>query len=439
MLEQQPRYDSYKDSGIDWIGEVSTEWDVQPLRSIFEFRNEKNDPVQTENILSLSIAHGVTPYSEEGRGGNKRKDDLTAYKLAHPGDIVLNSMNVIVGAVGLSNYFGAISPVYYALKPKPHRANVNFYSYVFQNQSFLSGLLRYGKGIMMKLSGTGKLNTIRMKISTSDLKQVRFPVPDLDTQNRIVKFLDEKTAEIDAAIEKKRRLIDLLNEQKAILINRAVTKGLNPDAPMKDSGVDWIGEIPAHWDVLRNAALFDESKKSGTADLPVLSVSIHHGVSRSELSEEENLRSAVKIADRTSYVEVLPGYIAYNMMRAWQGGIGAVHTHGMVSPAYVVARPKGKMNAEYFERLYRTKLFIDQMDQFSKGITDFRKRLYWEEFKVLLTLVPEVDEQNDIAEFCGEIDDACKDAVSATEREITTLNEFKQTLIANAVTGKIKI
>ncbi|WP_271950731.1 restriction endonuclease subunit S, partial [Ruegeria faecimaris] len=223
------------------------------------------------------------------------------------------------------------------------------------------------------------------------------------------------------------------------LINRAVTKGLNPDAPMKDSGVDWIGEIPAHWEVLRNAALFEESKKSGTADLPVLSVSIHHGVSREELSEEENLRSAIKIADRTSYVEVLPGYIAYNMMRAWQGGIGAVYTHGMVSPAYVVAKPRGPINAEYFELLYRTDRFIGQMDQNSKGITDFRKRLYWEEFKTLLTLVPSPKEQNEIAAFCGTIVSACKDAVEATEREISTLKEFKQTLIANAVTGKIKI
>ena len=137
MLADLPKYERYTDSGIDWIGALPAGWQTQPLRSLFTFRNEKNEPVKTEQILSLSIAEGVTLYTEEGRGGNKRKDDLTAYKLAYPGDIVLNSMNVIVGAVGLSKYFGAISPVYYALTPKLGKINVEFYSYVFQNQSFL--------------------------------------------------------------------------------------------------------------------------------------------------------------------------------------------------------------------------------------------------------------------------------------------------------------
>ena len=109
------RYEEYKESGVDWLGSVPSHWKTVPIRAIFRFRNEKNDPIKTEDVLSLSIANGVTRYSDEGRGGNKRKDDLTAYKIARPNDIVMNSMNVIVGAVGVSKYFGAISPVYYAL------------------------------------------------------------------------------------------------------------------------------------------------------------------------------------------------------------------------------------------------------------------------------------------------------------------------------------
>jgi len=124
------------------------------------------------------------------------------------------------------------------------------------------------------------------------------------------------------------RQIALLKERKQIIIQNAVTKGLNPNAPMKNSGVDWIGEIPAHWEVRRNAAIFTESKRSGNASLPVLSVSIHSGVSDRELSDDENIRSAIKIEDRTAYKEVRPGFVTYNMMRAWQGGIGAVRTLG---------------------------------------------------------------------------------------------------------------
>ena len=212
-----------KDSGIDWIGQIPAHWDLQPMRAFFRFRNEKNDPVKTENILSLSIAHGVTEYSEEGRGGNKRKDDLTAYKLAYPGDIVLNSMNVIVGAVGRSKYFGAISPVYYAFYPVGNHVYVPFYEQIFLNVGFQRGLLRHGKGILIKLSGTGQLNTIRMKISTGDLKGLLFPTPPQSEQREIVEYISDLTLKINNGIAIKERQIAALKEYKTSLINAAVT------------------------------------------------------------------------------------------------------------------------------------------------------------------------------------------------------------------------
>lgn len=212
-----------KDSGIDWIGQIPEHWKVSPIRSLFGFRNEKNDPIKTKNILSLSIAKGVTRYSDKDRGGNKRKDDLTAYKLAHPNDIVLNSMNVIVGAVGRSKYFGAISPVYYALFLQDHDSDIEYFEFIFSNSSFQRGLLRYGKGILMKLSGTGQLNTIRMKISQSDLKILPLPHPPKSEQLQIVKHLRTETKKIDGAISIKEDQIAALKEYKTTLINAAVT------------------------------------------------------------------------------------------------------------------------------------------------------------------------------------------------------------------------
>ena len=212
-----------KDSGIDWIGQIPAHWEVSPLRSLFSFRNEKNDPIKTENILSLSIAHGVTQYSDEKRGGNKRKDDITAYKLARPDDIVLNSMNVIVGAVGRSRYFGAISPVYYALFLRSKSQEIGYFEYMFAISSFQRGLLRYGKGILMKLSGTGQLNTIRMKISPNSLKVLPLPVPTVAEQRQIIDFLQTETQKIDAAITLKQDQIAALKEYKTGLINAAVT------------------------------------------------------------------------------------------------------------------------------------------------------------------------------------------------------------------------
>lgn len=212
-----------KHSGEAWIGEIPVHWEVKPLRAFFNFRNEKNDPVKTENILSLSIAHGVTPYTEEGRGGNKSKDDLTAYKIAHEGDIVLNSMNVIVGAVGRSKYYGAISPVYYALYPKNDDVYVPFFEKIFMNSGFQKGLLRFGKGILMKISGTGQMNTIRMKISQDDLRTVRFPVPPHEEQVEIARQIEHEVSRIDGLIAKTEHSIDLLREKRSALITAAVT------------------------------------------------------------------------------------------------------------------------------------------------------------------------------------------------------------------------
>jgi type I restriction enzyme S subunit len=212
-----------KPSGEAWIGDIPAHWEVKPLRTFFKYRNEKNDPVKTENILSLSIAHGVTPYSEEGRGGNKSKDDLTAYKIAHEGDIVLNSMNVIVGAVGRSKYHGAISPVYYALYPADDGVYVPFFEKVFMNTGFQKGLLRFGKGILMKISGTGQMNTIRMKISQDDLKTVAFPVPPHEEQVEIARHIEFEVSRIDGLIAKTTHSIDLLNEKRSALITAAVT------------------------------------------------------------------------------------------------------------------------------------------------------------------------------------------------------------------------
>ena len=243
------RYESYKDSGVEWLGEIPSHWECLPIRSIFKFRNEKNDPIKTDNILSLSIANGVTEYSDENRGGNKRKDDLSSYKLAYPNDIVLNSMNVIVGAVGVSKYFGAISPVYYALSLYNQRANLSYYENIFKNENFQRGLLRFGKGILIKFGENGKMNTIRMKISQDDLKKLYFPIPPLDEQQKIAQFLDDKTAKIDQAVDLAEKQIALLKEHKQILIQNAVTRGLNPDVPLKDSGVEWIGQVPEHWEV----------------------------------------------------------------------------------------------------------------------------------------------------------------------------------------------
>jgi len=204
-------------------------------------------------------------------------------------------------------------------------------------------------------------------------------------------------------------------------------------AAYKDSGVEWLGEVPEHWDVLPNRSLFAERNEAGNDQLPILSVSIHTAVSTDELEDEENIRGKIRIKDKSNYKRVYPKDIAFNMMRAWQGAIGVVRNEGMVSPAYIVAKIIGSIDGDYLEYQYRTDAFIQQMDRYSKGITDFRKRLYWNEFKQLITVVPPKDEQLKIVGYLDRKTAMIDKAIAIKEKQIELLKERQRILVYYAV------
>ncbi|WP_236131168.1 restriction endonuclease subunit S [Faecalibacterium prausnitzii] len=227
-----------KDSGIEWIGEIPEGWEIKRLGAILQERNEVNNPIQTTSILSLTNNRGVIPYSEKGNQGNKAKDDLTGYKIAHIGDIVLNSMNVIIGSVGLSNYYGAVSPVYYMLFPRNNiETNIQYYNYLFQTTAFQQSLRGYGNGIL----------EIRMRIQMQKLKTVLLPVPTFLEQSNITVYLDASLSKLNILLSKTRSSIEEYKKLKQAVITQAVTKGVRGERGMKDSGVEWIGEIPKEW------------------------------------------------------------------------------------------------------------------------------------------------------------------------------------------------
>lgn len=432
-----PKYESYKDSEIDWIGDIPEHWELKPFRSLFHFRNEKNDPIKTENILSLSIANGVTEYTEEGRGGNKRKDDLTAYKLAYPGDIVLNSMNVIVGAVGLSRYFGAISPVYYALYIRSKNSNLYYCERAFLDESFQKGLLRHGKGIMMKLSGTGKLNTIRMKVSTNDLKKIYFPFPPKEEQDKIVEFLNEKTAQIDRAIEIKEKQIALLKERKQIIIQNAVTKGLDPNVPMKDSGVDWIGDIPAHWEVKPGMKALHEKKDSnkGMKESKVLSLSYGKII----IKPKEKLVGLVPESFETYQIATPHDIIIrctdlQNDQTSLRTGL--VQDKGIITSAYLNLNVKEPHDPEFIHYFLH---FLDITKVLYKFGSGLRQNLSWVDFKRMPMVIVPNNEQQEIVKYIEAKSAEIKSAKDLLCQQIDKLKEYKASLINSAVTGKIKV
>ncbi len=263
--------------------------------------------------------------------------------------------------------------------------------------------------------------------------------PHEEEQSQISHFLDRETTRIDTLIEKKTRFIELLKEKRAAVITHAVTKGLDPNVPMKDSGVEWLGRIPAHWQVLRVASLFREVTRPADPALPVLSVSIHDGVTDDELADEDRDRRVTLSEDRTKYQGVTPGDLVYNMMRAWQGAFGAVAVDGLVSPAYVVAAPMIECRTKFIEHLLHTKSAAEEIRRFSRGIADFRMRLYWDHFRNLRICLPSLTEQDRILQDIEGETVRIDGLISLTERSIDLLEEKRSALITAAVTGKIDV
>ena len=433
-----PRYEHYKDSGVAWLGEIPAHWELKPLKAVLVERKESNDPIKTREILSLSMDKGVTLYSDKGRGGNKAKEDITAYKLAYPNDIVLNSMNVIVGSVGLSQYFGAVSPVYYTLYARYPYVSIKFCDKLFQNPSFQMSLFGLGNGILIKKSETSdKLNTIRLRIPMDKLNKVLLPLPPLAEQTAIAEFLDQKTAQIDRAITQKEKLIALLQERRQILIHQAVTRGLNPTAPMKDSGVAWIGQIPAHWEVTRVKNVFRliTEPAPNNNDHELLSVYTDIGVKpRRELEERGN-----KASTTDGYWLVKKGDIVVNKLLAWMGAIGVSDYEGVTSPAYDILRAKRDVSSEYFHFLFRSDICVSELKKHSRGIMDMRLRLYFDKFADVMVPVPPMSEQKEIVAYIHRVTNKIATAITCKQNEIEKLKEYKATLINSAVTGKIKI
>lgn len=416
-----------KNSGVEWIGEIPEDWKVERLQWHLQEINKPNNPVETEYILSLNNKTGVIPYEERDNMGNKAKEDYSQYKIAYPNTLVMNSMNVIIGSVGISHYYGCISPVYYVFKASD-KTELRYINYVFKIERFQKNLRKYANGIL----------EIRLRISVHDTLRRLIPIPSYEEQCKIADFLDEQYEKLDSVIEKTKASVMEYQKLKQSIITHACMNGLKNERKMKNSEVAWLGNIPEEWKVYRIANLYQERSESGLEDLPILTVSINTGVSDREIADEEKDRVFVRSEDRTKYKRVYPGDLVYNMMRAWQGAFGAVRVEGMVSPAYVVAKPNDgiEIDSRYMEALLRTSEATEEMHRYSRGIVDFRLRLYWPEFKNIRICLPPIEEQREIADYIDRKNEEIDRLIKKKEQFISQLENYKKSLIYEYVTGK---
>lgn len=273
-------------------------------------------------------------------------------------------------------------------------------------------------------------------LSSFDIQKIHFPFPNIAIQTAIADYLDSETADIDALIAAKQKLLDLMAEKRRAIVAEAVMRGLDPSAPLRPSGIDWLGDIPAHWEVRRVASLFSQRDERNEPDLPLLEVSINAGVIVREFSNDKIEGTA---ADFNTYKVAREGDIAFNKMRMWQGAVGVAPVAGLVSPDYTVATAKAELLPDYAGQLFRTASFSAECGRNSQGITWDRLRLYWDCFRDIFMPLPPLDEQQQIVEHISTETAKIDRLRTATENSVALLKERRAALIAAAVTGQLEI
>ncbi len=423
-----------KDIGIAWLGEIPKEWKLKKIKYTLKERVEMNYPIKTDNILSLTAKQGVVPHAEKEGGGNKPKEDISDYRLAYPGDIVMNSMNILSGAVGLSKYFGCVSPVYYMLRPMCESEDVRYYNYIFQTTVFQKSLFGLGNGILIKESGNGKLNTIRMRIPMSKFGNLFIPIPPIEEQQKIAEFLDGECEKIDGLTRDIQAEIETLEQYKRSVITEAVTHGLNPSVPMKDSGIPWVGQFPTHW-----------TKKKGKYILRYMSKPVKQddGVITCFRDGEVTLRSnrredGFTMADKEiGYQGVDVGDLVVHGMDGFAGAIGISDSRGKASPVLNVLNTK--QNKKYIMYYLRSMAYGEVFTALSTGIRVRSCDLRWNKLAELLYPLPPIDEQNNIVNYIDEQIARTNEIIADKKTQIETLDGYKKSLIYEYVTGKKEV
>ena len=419
-----------KDSGVEWIGEIPVEWKCSKIKHHFKIGSGTTPKSDIPSYWDGDIVW-ITPadfktddvYVSEGhRNLTQEGFESSTLEIIPAGNIIFSKRapigQVVINSVDLCTNQGCLTAV------PLDKSNVKYYRYamsVATNQ--------------FELAGSG---TTFKEISATAFGNFILPSPNVSEQKKITEYLDRKCANIDSVIIKQQVIVEKLKEYKISFVTEAVTKGLNKNVPLIDSGTAWMGNVPVGWKKYRIANLYDQTSISGREDLPILTVSINSGISDSELDEAEQERQFVRSEDRTKYKRVRPGDLVYNMMRAWQGAFGAARVDGMVSPAYVTCRPKNnvQIDSRFIEYLFRTPIAIEEMHRYSHGVADFRLRLYWNEFRNIQVCLPDINEQRIIADYIDVMMKKIEYHIRERESIIAKLKLYRSSLIYEIVTGK---
>lgn len=439
-------YPSYTSVNQKWVKQIPAHWQFKRLKAVFSMRKERNNPIVTSNILSLTAKQGVVPYSEkENVGGNKPKNDLTQYNIAHENDLLVNCMNIVSGAAGVSKYFGAISPVYYAFYPR-RNDYIWYYHHLFRLITFQRSLIGLGKGILMHESDNGTLTTVRMRISMEYLGNVLLPVPPHDEQEQIVRFLDWKVSAINRLIAVKRKQIKTLQEQEKKYIEGAVLHGLH-NASLKFSGNRWLGNIPSHWETTKLGKFcsfqngISESGEFFTSGTPFVAYSdvYRHfelpktvsGVARSNEQQQHIL--SVNNGD-IFFTRTSENIEEIGMAAVCKNTIEKAVFSGFL----IRCRPRTNMIQTDFMKYYLQSTAIRNYFASMMNIV-IRASLSQNLLKRMPVVIPPAKEQKDIVKYLDNLHNKYSQLILTIQKELDTIQELKTRLISDVVTGKIDV
>ncbi len=419
------RYESYKPSGVSWIGEIPSHWEQSTLRKHLALISEKG--YGDKQLLSVTRELGVIVRNTEDKEENHNyiPDDLNGYKLVKQGQFVINKMKSWQGSYGVSDFEGIVSPAYYvcnldfSFKP--------FFSMAIRSKAYIPFFSQMSKGIRVD----------QWDLSTFALKSIPFFIPPLDEQKKIVEFLSSKTAKIDALQAEREKEMRLLEELKQAEIANVVTRGLNPDVPMKDSGIPWIGQIPAHWEVKRLGAFFNDNISSNSEYKFDRAYKFNYGtiVPKNEIGDVSDLRETYLKYSVLKQDDIIINGLNLNYDFVSQR-VAISPTDCIITSAYIVLRPASNTYSQYFLQLFKA---MDSKKLFHGMGTGIRLTLSFNELKSQILPIPPIEEQRAIVKYIEQKNKAIDDMIANLRAEIDFLTEYKQRLIADAVTGQIKI
>ena len=424
-ISELPKYEVYKDSGVSWVGAIPAHWESFPLCAKSKLKSISNK--ENEELLSVYLDRGVIKFDDEdAKRTNATSSDLSKYQLVEPGDFVLNNQQAWRGSVGVSEHRGIVSPAYLILSLSED-ISPRFGNYLFRDGSMVANYLVSSKGV----------GTIQRNLYWPQLKRALVFLPSIEEQDLIANFLDKKTTQIDEAIAIKEQQIALLKERKQIIIQKAVTQGLDPNVPMKDSGVDWIGKIPEHWEVVRFKNLFSQSR---------LPVQKDDGVVTSYRDGQVTLRSNRRLEGYTEaiieggYQGIRKGQLVLNSMDAFEGAIGVSESDGKCTPEYVICDPNREgISQYYFAYLLREMALAKYIQVICNAVRQRAVRIRYNNLASRFMVVPPASEQEEIVKFIEVEKINTDDGIAHLQSQIEKLKEYKTTLINSAVTGKIKV